>query len=225
MTAAQIEAGTQKREVSVRLQLALDGHLDESLAILRAVQAYVDIIEVGTPLIYREGMAAVRQIRRAYPDITLTADCKIMDAGREEALIAFEAGSDVVTVLGVAPDPTIQQAVAAANQLGKQIMVDMMQVADIGQRGQALLQMGCHYLCLHTAHDLQRTKSISSSFGGAVRPEWGSAPLALAGGINLQNVGLVLALEPEIIIVGSAITGAADPAETARALHERIHGQ
>ncbi len=224
MITPQVAEGARNREVRVRLQLALDGPLDESLAILRRVQAYVDIVEVGTPLIYREGMAAVRQIRRAYPGLTLTADCKIMDAGREEALIAFEAGSDIVTILGVAPDPTIRQAVTVADHLGKQIMVDMMQVPDIGARGRALLQMGCHYLCVHTAHDLQPTNPISGSAWGPLRAEWGSASLAIAGGISLQNVGLVLDLRPEIIIVGSAITGASNPAEAAQALHERIHG-
>jgi 3-hexulose-6-phosphate synthase len=207
----------------MRLQLALDGTLDEGLAVLSVAYSYVDIIEVGTPLIYREGMAAVRQIRRAYPDITLTADLKIMDAGLEEALIAFVAGSDIVTVLGVAPDSTVRHAVTVADQLGKQIMVDMMQVPDIGMRGRALLQMGCHYLCVHTAYDLQQTNPISSSYLMQLRADLGSAPLAIAGGINLQNIDMLLDMKPEIIVVGSAITCAPQPAEAAQAFYERIH--
>jgi 3-hexulose-6-phosphate synthase len=202
--------------------LALDGPLGDSLAILRSVQAYIDIIEVGTPLIYREGMSAVRQIRQAYPDHTLTADCKIMDAGGEEALIAFEAGSDIVTILGVAPDPTVQHAVSVANQWGKHIMADMMQVPDIGQRGQALLQMGCQCLCVHTAYDLQPTQPLTTSAWQPLRAQWSGASLAVAGGINLHNVGLVLELGPDVIIVGGAITNASNPAEVARALHERL---
>ena len=207
----------------MRLQLALDGTLEESLAVLSLVRPYIDIAEVGTPLIYREGMAAVWQIRQAYPDITLTADLKIMDAGREEALIAFEAGSDIVTILGVAPDPTIRHAAAVADDLGKAVMADMLQVTDMSLRGLALHQMGCHYLCLHTAYDLQRTQPISSNYLLQGRIDLAGLPFAIAGGINLQNIESVLAISPEIIIVGSAITRAVHPAEAAQALYDRIH--
>ncbi|HET7375978.1 MAG TPA: 3-hexulose-6-phosphate synthase [Anaerolineae bacterium] len=207
----------------MRLQLALDGTLDEGLAVLSRVRPCIDIAEVGTPLIYRDGMAAVSRIRQAYPDITLTADLKIMDAGREEALIAFEAGSDIVTILGVAPDPTIRHATAVAAGLGKAVMADMMQVLDMSVRGRELHQMGCRYLCLHTAYDLQKTNPISGSYLLQLQAELAGIPFAIAGGINLKNIDSVLAIRPEIIIVGSAITRAPDPAEAARALYDRIH--
>ena len=46
-----------------QLQLALDGDLDSALEILSAAHPYIDIAEVGTPLVFREGMRAVRRIR------------------------------------------------------------------------------------------------------------------------------------------------------------------
>lgn len=213
----------EKETETVRLQLALDGNLEESLAVLNVAHPFVDIIEVGTPLIYREGMAAVRQIRQIYPGLTLTADLKIMDAGREEATIAFEAGSDIVTVLGVAPEPTIRHAAAATDQFGKQLMVDMLQISNIGSRGRDLLQLGCQYLCVHTAYDLQKSNPISSSYLRELRADLDHMPIAIAGGINIQNIDMVLEIEPEIIVVGSAITCAPHPAEAAQALYERIH--
>ena len=66
----------------IRLQVALDGDLDSALEILAVVHPYIDIAEIGTPLIYREGMRAVRLIHERYPDVSLLADLKIMDAGR-----------------------------------------------------------------------------------------------------------------------------------------------
>jgi len=44
----------------MKLQLALDGPLQESLRVLRATQAWVDVVELGTPLLLREGVAARR---------------------------------------------------------------------------------------------------------------------------------------------------------------------
>ena len=57
-----------------QLQLALDGDLASSLVLLAQVYPYVDIVEVGTPLLYREGVHALRHIHAHYPDATLLAE-------------------------------------------------------------------------------------------------------------------------------------------------------
>jgi 3-hexulose-6-phosphate synthase len=49
-------------------------------------------------------------------------------------------------------------------------------------------------------------------------------PLAVAGGISRSSAADYLALRPHIVIVGSGITGAADPAAEAARLHEIIRG-
>lgn len=46
--------------------------------------------------------------------------------------------------------------------------------------------------------------------------------IAVAGGITQESLPWVLALEPEVLIVGSAITKAPDPASAARAFQDRI---
>jgi 3-hexulose-6-phosphate synthase len=203
----------------MKLQLALDGDLLSSLSILQAVRPYIDLAELGTPLIYREGIAAAARIHRQFPDLPLLADFKIMDAGDEEATIAFEAGCDLVTVLGVTQDVTIQGVVAAARRFGKQVMVDMMQVNDVINRAQTLLEMGCHYLCLHTAYDVHSaTKQSSLGQLEVLHRAIPQAPLAIAGGIGLPQLKAIAALHPEIIIVGSAITKAPDPLMAAQAI-------
>lgn len=207
----------------MKLQLALDGDLAGSLAVLAQVHEYVDIIEVGTPLVYREGMVAVRQIRAAYPHLTLLADLKIMDAGDEEATIAFEAGADLVTVMGAAHDNTVRGAVSAAKRYGGRAVVDMLQVSDIEARARELLALGSHYLCIHTAYDLQYSGGTPLAHLRLLREALPDAPLAAAGGIKLGTLDNVLDYRPEIIIVGGAITRAAQPAEIARQMHERIH--
>lgn len=208
----------------MKLQLALDGDLRQSLAVLEAAAAYIDIAEIGTPLIYREGMRAVREARQAFPQITLLADLKIMDAGEAEAEIAFEAGADVVTVLGVTSDATVRGAVTAAKRAGKAVMVDLMQVDDPVTRGRELLALGCDYLCVHTAHDMQSSGHSPLEVLSRMRQEVPEALVAAAGGINLATIDDIVALKPEIIVVGSAITGAADAVGTARDLRGRMMG-
>ncbi len=206
-----------------KLQVALDGDLESALAILAEVHPFIDIVEIGTPLIYREGMRAVRQIREIYPNLLLLADLKIMDAGEEEAHIAFEAGADIVTVLGVTNDSTIRGAVTSARQHQGQIMVDMMQVANKVERATQLLKMGCDVLCVHTAFDLQSTHESPYLELQELKEHLSSAKLAIAGGVNLAKLDDILPYQPDIIVVGGSITNSDHPAENARQLYERIN--
>lgn len=206
-----------------KLQIALDGDLPSTLTILSQVRPYIDIAEIGTPLIYREGMLAVRQIRATYPDLMLLADLKIMDAGEEEATIAFEAGANIVTVLGVTNDNTIQGAVNSARQHKGQLMVDMMQVDNMIDRSVQLLDRGCDVLCVHTAYDLQSSHESPYVELQGLRKHLPSARLAIAGGVNFSKLDDILPYDPDIIVVGGAITQADNPATNAQQLYERIH--
>jgi 3-hexulose-6-phosphate synthase len=87
----------------IRRQIALVGTQDFALDMLSAVRPYVNMAKIGTPLIYREGMRALSTIHRKYPDLSLLADLKIMDAG-----------AGYVTVLGVAQDATIEGTLRSA---------------------------------------------------------------------------------------------------------------
>lgn len=205
-----------------KLQLALDGDLASALDNLSAARPYIDIAEVGTPLVFREGMHALRRIRDTYPQLTLVADLKIMDAGKAEADIAFKAGADRVTVMAVAADATIAGALLSARRHGKRVMVDMMQVADARARALELAALGCDLLCLHTAHDQQAARGSPYAELAALREALPSTALAIAGGVKLPSLAHILPLRPQVIIVGSAITSAADPRATAMQFHERI---
>ena len=92
----------------MKLQLAIDLlSVPDALSLLHKVAPYVDVIELGTPLIKQEGMNVVTDIKAAYPEKLVFADMKTMDAGELEADIAFKAGADIMTVLGLAGDSTI----------------------------------------------------------------------------------------------------------------------
>jgi 3-hexulose-6-phosphate synthase len=208
--------------VATQLQVALDAPLDRSLKVLEAAAPYVDIVEIGTPLVFREGMSAVRQVRERFPGLPVLADLKIIDAGEEEARLAFEAGADLVTVLGVAPDVTLLGALRAAGQAGGRVVADMMQVPDPVERAMKLLAMGCHVICVHTAYDLQQAGQTPLRMLDELRRKLPHAALAVAGGLGPENVKRVLPYHPAVVVVGGAITGAADPAHAARAIREAL---
>lgn len=206
----------------MKLQLALDGPLHQSMALLRKVHTYIDIVEIGTPQIFQEGIAAASAYREAFADLVLLADLKIMDAGEIEAEIAFAAGCNYVTVLGVASDATVRGAVQSARKHGGKVVADMIEVTDILQRSAELLDCGVDILCLHTAYDRQKAEKAPLAALEKVKKAYPQAKLAVAGGIGLDTIDAITALSPEIIIIGGAISTAADPLRIVREIRQRF---
>lgn len=205
----------------MKLQVALDGTWEQAQDVIRRVAEGVDIVEVGTPLMYREGIGVVQRLREIAPGAELLADLKIMDAGDEEASIAFGVGCAYVTVMGVANDKTIRGCVDSARRYGRKVVADMMQVEHLVERGQVLLEMGCDILCAHTAFDQLGEASPLAALR-LLREALPDACLAVAGGVGLKNIDVVLAEQPDIVVVGGAIARAADPRQVARALQLRM---
>lgn len=199
------------------LQVALDmQETGAAVALARQVAASVDVIEAGTPLIKHEGIGVVRRLREAVPGKVLVADMKAMDAGALEAEMAFAAGADLMTVLAGASDATIRAAVELARAHDKQIVADLINVPDKPTRGRQLIELGVAYLGVHAGTDDQAA-GANPLADLAVLRQAVSAPLIVAGGISLASLPAILALEPAIVVVGSAIANAADPVAAAAA--------
>jgi 3-hexulose-6-phosphate synthase len=195
----------------MELLLALDFvTIAEAKAILNEVGDSIDIVEVGTPFVIKEGIIAVKEISEAFPKLKVLADLKIMDAGEYECKMAFLAGADFVTVLGVADDATIKAAVAEADKHGKYIVIDMIGVADMDKRAREIDALGVHYICVHTAFDIQATGADPLEELKIVSHAVKNAKTAVAGGIKVSTLAPIVAEKPAIVIVGGGITGQAD---------------
>ena len=207
----------------MKLQLALDTvDIEGALSLLQELDDLLDIVEAGTPFVFREGMAAVSEIKRVHPSILVLADLKIMDAGQYEAGIAFEAGADIVTVLAVAHDATIEGVVREARSRGKQTMADLIATPNAAARAAGLDEMGIDYVCVHTATDLQVAGNDPLAEMKAVQPVLQRTGMAVAGGVSPELMRQIAPYAPDIVVVGSYITGHANPREAAEAIREQV---
>ncbi len=205
------------------LQLALD-FVDLPRALLVAEEAVAggaDWLEAGTPLIKSEGLQAVRELKARWPDHVVVADMKTMDAGRAEVECAAKAGAKVVGVLGAASDATIRECVEAARNYGAEIIVDMVQVDDVVARAKAAEAMGASYIGIHIAIDEQmQGKTPWDTLREVSRAV--SIPIAVAGGINSETAPSAIEAGASIVVVGGAITKAADATAAARTIKQAI---
>ena len=92
------------------LQVAMDYiTLPPALAMAVKVAPEVDIIEIGTPLCKAVGLDGIRAMRELVgPDKLILADFKSPDVGGLEAKMAFDAGADMMTVIGGAALATVE---------------------------------------------------------------------------------------------------------------------
>ena len=207
----------------MKLQVAMDvATLDEALVLSRQVAEYVDIIELGTPLIKHEGVAAISAVKSAHPDKLVFADMKTADAGELEADMAFDAGADLVTVMGAADDDTVKGAVESARKYGKQVVADMITLVESRvDRVREVSDMGVAFCEIHAGLDEQARPGYSID----TLLEDGKAsgkPFSIAGGITAETVASVRDAGAEVAVAGGAIRNADDPAAAAKALREAI---
>src|SRR5919108_4424198 len=102
------------------VQLSLDLiSLDEALETAAiGVEAGVDWLEAGTPLLLAEGLRAVEALRSRFPEHPIVADLKTMDGGYLEAEMMAKAGANLVVVMGRAHETTIKRVVDAGRDFG-----------------------------------------------------------------------------------------------------------
>ena len=207
----------------MKLQLALDLSNDQKAkCLLEKVSDLVDIVEVGTPLLMQEGVKIVTEIKNAYPQLEVLADLKIMDAGDIEAKIGFDAGADIVTVLGVAHDVTIRRAVKQARHLNKKVMIDLIAVDDVRKRIDQIEVIAPDYCCVHTAFDLQAHGMDPLREIQIVQSALKRTQMAVAGGINPGILLDIIAYRPAVVIVGGFITNHPEPRQAALKIRELL---
>lgn len=202
----------------MKLQLALDRpDLAHALQVVAQAAAYVDSIEAGTPLLIREGIRAVRELRRKYRGRAIVADIKVIDAGDPIAEMAFAAGANVVTVLGCASDDVIERVVHAARRYEGVVMADSLGVSNIPERALQLLELGVGSICINRRGFRKPRgggeEGLKRLLNALHEIEF---PVYLAGGIDVDELAELRNTALAGVIVGAAIAESSAPATVAR---------
>ena len=205
----------------MNLQTAFDFiDLGRSLEIASQVAPHSQWLEVGTSLIKSEGIRSVREFKARFPANVIVADMKILDAGEREAKLACDNGADIVVVEAGAGDGTVEAARKVARAAGVKLMYDLFGVEDLARSAARARALGMDYLCFHKSTDAAGVGGFLADFH-TFRGLAG-LPMAVAGRIDDDTIGELLPLAPETLIIGGAITGAADPGAAARHFRARL---
>jgi len=209
------------------VQVSLDlTNIDEALATARtAIEAGVDWLEAGTPLLLGEGLHAVEALRREFPEHPVVADLKTMDGGYLEAEMMAKAGADIVVVMSRAHPATIECVVQCCRDYGIRSMGDELGEPDKPAAARMLEDLGVDYIIHHVGYD-ERNKlggpSPLEELEAVVRAV--DIPVQAVGGLTIEQAIECPRHGAPLVVIGAplAIEGHAfkPGPEMAKALRE-----
>ncbi|MDI3542785.1 MAG: 3-hexulose-6-phosphate synthase [Candidatus Atribacteria bacterium] len=208
------------------LQLALDiVTREEAKHLVSSLLDYVDIIEVGTPLILRYGLSMVTEIRKLGEDKKIFADTKIVDAGKWETGEALKSGADMVSVLAGASLFTLREAKEVCQERKAQLVVDTIDFFfPYPQKVKEIKEINPDFLSLHLASDaFQRGESWLAVMEKSPFLSEKNFSFMVAGGISPATLPQIIKeVSPAVVVVGSAITNSPHPEEITKEIRRII---
>ncbi len=205
---------TLEKQQHAIVQLSLD-LIDMNEAIETAavgVEAGVDWLEAGTPLLLAEGLHAVETLRARFPKHPIVADLKTMDGGYLEAEMMAKAGADFVVVMGRAHEATIRRVIDAGRDFSVKVMGDNLGADNRVECARWLERLGVDIVVHHIGFDERgMIRGLSpldelDSVVGAV-----SIPVQAVGGLSIDQAIECARRGAPLVVVGAplVIDGAA----------------
>jgi 3-hexulose-6-phosphate synthase len=205
------------------VQISLDlTNIDEALTTAAAaLEAGVDWLEAGTPLILAEGLHGVRRLREAFPGVPIVADLKTMDGGYLEAEMMAKAGATHVVVMARAHEETIRCVVKAGRDFGVKVMGDNMACPDMIAGARLIEELGCDYVVHHIGYDErrgiaargERMPSPLDQLREVVQAV--SIPVQAVGGLSLEQAVRCPEYGAPLVVIGAPLTIDSDSFRTA----------
>jgi 3-hexulose-6-phosphate synthase len=195
------------------VQISLDlTSLDEALETAAiAVEAGVDWLEAGTPLLLAEGLRAVEQLRRRFPDHPIVADLKTMDGGYLETEMMAKAGANLVVVMGRAHEATIRRVVDAGRDFGVKVMGDNLAADDRVACARWMAGLGVDFIVHHIGYDERRLitgLSPMDELDAVVRAV--SIPVQAVGGLSIRQAVECPSHGAPLVVLGAPLVIDAD---------------
>lgn len=204
----------------MKLQISFDlPDLDKALEIAKSVVNFCDRIEIGTILIYKYGIEAIRRFKEELPDSVLLADTKMVDRSRDIVTHVFAKTSvQWLTVMAGTSSDVIHTACTAAHDANKKVMLDLLDSKSLGQSALDAQNLGADALMYHQPYEEEKSLVFLEQWD-MIRGN-SSLPIFVSAHINRDIIEQIIAIKPNGIVIGRAITHAEDPAAEAQYFHE-----
>lgn len=199
----------------MKLQVAIDRvSLEKAENLIKVFDGLADVIEIGTSLIKDYGLLKLKELTSTKNASKILGDIKTSDEGAYEFKQGFRQGFDILTVMGSASLETIEKCYEVSEESNGTMMIDLLECSD--EKIKEISNFKNAIYCIHASIDREKlinpdkiVEKFKEKFPEVSR-------IAVAGGITLDSIPELNKYNIELVIVGSAITGAENPVEKAK---------
>lgn len=205
----------------MKLQVAIDRVSLEDALEFTEIFHDADIIEIGTSLVKDYGLDALKKIRKKSQNNYLLVDLKTIDEGEYEFRKYFEAGADILTVMGASHEQTIDICYQVAKEYKKKMFVDLLECSEskikkIGHYSDAIYG-------IHLSKDAKKVESKIELIEKFYKQFPEIKQVAFAGGVDLETAVELKKTKLDIVIVGSAILKSENPVTALQQFLEAVN--
>ena len=204
----------------MKLQISFElTNLSDALNLAKKTYKFADVLEVGTLLLYKEGIKAIEVFKKEFPNKEILADAKICDHTKTAVELFASAGADIITVLAGTNNEEIQIAVKTAHSLNKKIALDLFGSYSTGQSALDAEYAGVDSLVFIRK---EQTPYVAADWG-ATRANT-KLPITVTGSINKDNITQILQMHPQAISIGRAVTTSLEPDKIISEFYDMVKG-
>lgn len=171
-----------------------------------AVEAGVDWLEAGTPLLLAEGLHAVEKLHARFPQHPIVADLKTMDGGYLEAEMMAKAGASFVVVMGRAHEATIRRVIDAGRDFDIRVMGDNLAADDRVESAKWMANLGVDVIVHHIGFDERRmVQGLSplDELDAVIRAV--AVPVQAVGGLSIDQAIECARRGAPFVVVGAPL--------------------
>lgn len=205
----------------MKLYVLLD-HLEyeKNIAVAQKVENNADAFIIGNLPLFRYGIDIVDKLRKVFPYKIIHVETKIVDRPREIVSLASQNGADWVSVMGIARKEVIHAATSKAHDLGKKVVLELMDTQFSGQDALEAAGLGVDALLFTCTIPQKDSKDLTESWqmikGNTTLPIFFS-------GINDRSLlPLIVEMRPAALILGKVLTEHSDPEQEIQFFKETL---
>lgn len=194
--------------------------LAQAIKIAEQTAEFADILGVGSLLLFKEGVKAIKTFKAAFPNKEIFAEARISEKGEAAVTMMAQAGANYISLLAGTTHNTIKKAVTAAKIFDVKIALDLLDAPSLGQSAMDAKTLGINLLIVHRTLNPEESIDIGSEWQN-VRDNT-NLPIFITGKIDGATFKHILDLKPQGVMIGSAITKSDNPAKAAQFFRSHV---
>lgn len=189
----------------MKLHILLD-HLDAEKIFMVAskLEPYADAYIIGSLPLLRYGIEIVDRFRKEFPHKIVFVETKIVDRGREIVSLASQNGADWISVMSGARKEVIHAVASKAHDLGKKLLLDLVDSSLTGQEALEAASLGVDGLLFTYSFKQQDSKDLLDRWHSV--KDNTNLPIFFAGLNDYNVMPLIREMKPQALIISKFIT-------------------